>query len=95
VLVFRGGAYWGDCNQADADAVVHRSVELGINYFDAAEAYNAGRSEESLGIALQGVPRDAIVVGTKVSPRTATLGRCPSIARRLSAASVWTTSTST
>ena len=65
---FGGGAYWGDCNQADADAVVRRSVELGINYFDAAEAYNAGRSEESLGIALQGVPRDTIVVGTKVSP---------------------------
>jgi aryl-alcohol dehydrogenase-like predicted oxidoreductase len=31
------------------DAVVRRSVELGINYFDTAEAYNDGRSEESLG----------------------------------------------
>jgi len=45
---FGGGAYWGDCHQADADAVVRRAYELGINYFDAAEAYNAGRSEESL-----------------------------------------------
>ena len=65
---FGGGAYWGDCNQQDADAVVRRSVELGINYFDAAEAYNSGRSEESLGVALKGVPRDKVVIGTKVSP---------------------------
>jgi myo-inositol catabolism protein IolS len=65
---FGGGAYWGDCDQADADAVVRRAVELGITYFDAAEAYNAGRSEESLGKALMGIPREQVVVGTKVSP---------------------------
>ena len=65
---FGGGTYWGDCNQADADAVVRRAVELGINYFDAAEAYNAGRSEEALGKALRGIPRDRVVIGTKVSP---------------------------
>jgi len=65
---FGGGAYWGDCHQADADAVVRRAFELGINYFDAAEAYNAGRSEESLGKALQDIPRDRVVIGTKVSP---------------------------
>lgn len=65
---FGGGAYWGDCDQADADAVVRRAMELGITYFDAAEAYNAGRSEASLGKALAGVPRDQVIVGTKVSP---------------------------
>jgi len=65
---FGGGAYWGDCDQADADVVVRRAMELGITYFDAAEAYNAGRSEASLGKALAGVPRDQVIVGTKVSP---------------------------
>ena len=65
---FGGGAYWGECDQADADAVVRRAVELGINYFDAAEAYNAGRSEEALGKAFRGIPRDRVVIGTKVSP---------------------------
>ena len=65
---FGGGAYWGDCDQTDADAVVRRAVELGITYFDTAEAYNAGRSEESLGKALRGLPRDRVVIGTKVSP---------------------------
>lgn len=65
---FGGGAYWGDCDQADADGVVRRAIELGITYVDAAEAYNAGRSEESLGRALAGVPRERVIVGTKVSP---------------------------
>jgi aryl-alcohol dehydrogenase-like predicted oxidoreductase len=65
---FGGGAYWGDCDQADADAVVRRAVELGITYFDAAEAYNAGRSEESLGKTLAGIPREKVLIGTKVSP---------------------------
>jgi len=65
---FGGGAYWGPCDQRDADAVVRRAVDLGINYVDAAEAYNQGRSEEALGRALKGVPRDRLLVGTKVSP---------------------------
>lgn len=65
---FGGGAYWGGCDQADADAVVRRAIELGVTYFDAAEAYNEGRSEASLGKALAGVPRDRIIIGTKVSP---------------------------
>jgi myo-inositol catabolism protein IolS len=65
---FGGGAYWGDASQTDADAVVRRAVELGITYFDAAEAYNDGRSEESLGRALRGIPRDRVLIGTKVSP---------------------------
>jgi aryl-alcohol dehydrogenase-like predicted oxidoreductase len=41
---------------------------LGITYFDAAEAYNEGRSEASLGKALAGIRRDQIIIGTKVSP---------------------------
>ena len=55
---FGGGEYWGETNQKDVNAVVRRSVELGINYFDTAEAYNAGRSEESLGRSVKGLPRD-------------------------------------
>jgi len=65
---FGGGAYWGECSQQDANAVVRRSIELGINYFDTAEAYNDGRSEESLGQAVKGLPRDTLIIGTKVSP---------------------------
>ena len=36
-------------------ALVHRALELGVNYFDTAPLYGKGRSEEILGMALQGV----------------------------------------
>ena len=65
---FGGGDYWGPRSQDEVDRVVRRAVELGVNYFDTAEAYNDGRSEESLGTAIRGLPRDRIVIGTKVSP---------------------------
>jgi aryl-alcohol dehydrogenase-like predicted oxidoreductase len=65
---FGGGDYWGDTDQQDIKAVVHRAVELGINYFDTAEAYNDGRSEKSLGQAVKGLDRAKIIIGTKISP---------------------------
>jgi aryl-alcohol dehydrogenase-like predicted oxidoreductase len=65
---FGGGEYWGRQDQSDVDAVVRRAFELGVNYFDTAEVYNEGRSESSLGQALRGLPRDRVVIGTKVSP---------------------------
>ena len=65
---FGGGRYWGEQNQKDVNDVVHASVDMGINYFDTAEAYNDGRSESSLGEAIQGIPRDKIIIGTKISP---------------------------
>ncbi len=65
---FGGGEYWGEQNQNDVNEVVRASVDLGINYFDTAEVYNEGRSEISLGKAIKGIPRDKIVIGTKVSP---------------------------
>jgi myo-inositol catabolism protein IolS len=84
---FGGGAYWGECPQEDADTVVRRAVDLGITYFDTAEAYNDGRSETSLGQALRGVPRNQVLVGSKVSPShcyAATLPRhCEASLRRL------------
>ncbi len=65
---FGGGSYWGECSQQAVDAVVRRSLDLGINYFDPAEASHAGRSEEALGRALKGLPRERLIIGTKVSP---------------------------
>jgi aryl-alcohol dehydrogenase-like predicted oxidoreductase len=65
---FGGGEYWGNQDQKDVNNIVHASVDLGINYFDTAEAYNEGRSESSLGEAIKGIPRDRILIGTKISP---------------------------
>ena len=65
---FGGGEYWGQQAQKDVNEVVHAAVDLGINYFDTAEAYNEGRSEISLGEAMKGLSRDKFIIGTKVSP---------------------------
>lgn len=62
------GDYWGAQDQTDVNALVRRALELGINYFDTAEIYNNGRSETSLGLALQGLPRDQVIIGSKVTP---------------------------
>ncbi len=44
---------------------IHHALELGINFFDTADMYSLGVSEEVVGRALKGVPRDEIVVATK------------------------------
>jgi len=65
---FGGGEYWGSQDQKDVNEVVRASIDYGINYFDTAEAYNEGRSETSLGIAIAEIPRDKFLIGSKVSP---------------------------
>jgi aryl-alcohol dehydrogenase-like predicted oxidoreductase len=49
-------------------AIVRKALDLGINFFDTADVYSAGQSEEILGRALRscGVKRDDVVVATKV-----------------------------
>lgn len=49
-----------------AVATVHAALEHGITLFDTAPLYGAGRAEELLGLALDGVPRSEFVVSTKV-----------------------------
>jgi aryl-alcohol dehydrogenase-like predicted oxidoreductase len=70
---FGGGEadYWGPQDQKDAQEVVHKAVDLGVNYFDTAEAYNSGRSETGLGDAIRGISRDSVVIGTKLAPSNA------------------------
>lgn len=84
---FGGGEYWGDQNQKDVNDVVHASVDLGICYFDTAEVYNDGRSESSLGEAITGIPRDRLLIGTKVSPsncyRETLINHCEASLKRL------------
>jgi aryl-alcohol dehydrogenase-like predicted oxidoreductase len=49
-----------------AAAIVETAFEVGINFFDTANVYSEGRSEEVLGRALTGRPRDSYIVATKV-----------------------------
>lgn len=49
-----------------AHAVIRRSWELGLRLFDTAPLYGHGRSEARLGAVLSTLPRDELVIATKV-----------------------------
>jgi len=54
-------------NQANLEACVRRALEVGINHIETARGY--GTSEIQLGRILPALPRDHIIVQTKVAPR--------------------------
>ena len=54
-------------NQANVEAAIHRALELGINHIETARGY--GTSEMQLGRILPTLPREKIIVQTKVSPK--------------------------
>jgi aryl-alcohol dehydrogenase-like predicted oxidoreductase len=59
---------WGrDFDEREAERIVRRALELGINLFDTAEVYGNGRSEEVLGRALRQHRHEAIIA-SKVWP---------------------------
>ena len=54
--------------QANVEATLHRALELGINHIETARGY--GSSEMQLGQILPKLPRDRMIVQTKVAPET-------------------------
>lgn len=49
----------------EAKKVINRALDLGVNFFDTANVYSRGRSEEILGEALKEI-REDVVIATKV-----------------------------
>ena len=58
--------FWGDVPADQLIAAARRAFEVGVNFYDTADAYGDGLSEEILGQAVADLPRDQIVVATKV-----------------------------
>ena len=46
--------------------IIDRAYELGVNFFDTADAYHGGHAETILGCALEKYPRESYVIATKV-----------------------------
>ncbi|WP_101294879.1 aldo/keto reductase [Halegenticoccus soli] len=46
--------------------LIHRALDLGINFLDTANVYSRGESEEIVGEAIEGRNRDELVIATKV-----------------------------
>lgn len=58
--------YGGATEAEQATQCIHRAYDLGINFFDTANAYAGGESEKVVGAALSVFPRDSYVLSTKV-----------------------------
>ncbi len=64
-LCFGTMSFGGDADEATSAAMFRRCRDAGINFFDCADVYAGGRSEEVLGRAMAG-ERDELVITTKV-----------------------------
>lgn len=63
------GADWGDVDPAEATAVLEAAVESGVTFFDTADVYGDGRSEQTIGAFLRERPDLDITVATKMGRR--------------------------
>lgn len=55
---------WGDIDDAESIRAIHRALDLGATFFDTADVYGTGHSEQVLAQALKG-RRDQVVIATK------------------------------
>ncbi len=58
--------FWGEQPEDEVIAAMRTAFDAGINFFDTAEAYGDGYAETVLGKFLRQVPREQVVVTTKV-----------------------------
>lgn len=65
---FTGRAY-GPADDRESGRILHRAIELGVNFFDTAEAYGPFTNESFLGGELKRYPRHQLVIATKFGMR--------------------------
>jgi len=58
--------FWGEVPESQVAGAVKTAYDLGVNFFDTADAYGDGLAESVLGEALCDFPRDKVVIATKV-----------------------------
>ncbi|WP_117196032.1 aldo/keto reductase [Rhizobium terrae] len=70
-MTFGGQGIWsnmGNVQQEEAQGLIARALDHGVNFFDTADIYSGGVSEEVLGQSLKylGIQREEVVIATKV-----------------------------
>lgn len=63
------GADWGDVDDKEAQAVLAAAVESGVTFFDTADVYGDGRSEQTIAAFLRSRPELDVFVATKMGRR--------------------------
>ncbi|MFF6783023.1 aldo/keto reductase [Streptomyces sp. NPDC012510] len=63
------GADWGDVDDKEALAVLEAAAESGVTFFDTADVYGDGRSEETIATFLRSRPDLHVFVATKMGRR--------------------------
>ncbi|AEI51908.1 aldo/keto reductase [Runella slithyformis] len=64
-----GGWMWGGTERSDAVKAIKESYEAGVTSIDTAPIYGQGLSEEIVGEAIKGIPRDKVQILTKFGMR--------------------------
>src|SRR6476659_7076258 len=57
--------FYGQTNDEESIRVIHRALELGVNFLDTADMYGVGHNEQLVGRAIRD-RRDRVVLATKV-----------------------------
>lgn len=63
------GADWGNVDPGQAQAILAASVEAGVTFFDTADVYGDGKSEQAIGKFLKENPGLGVTVATKMGRR--------------------------
>ena len=58
---------WGSTDVAEARELIDTCMDAGVNFFDTADVYSQGLSEEVLGEAIKHLPREDVLLSTKAS----------------------------
>jgi aryl-alcohol dehydrogenase-like predicted oxidoreductase len=58
---------WGNTDVAEAKRLIDICMEAGVNFFDTADVYSQGASEEILGQAIKHLPRESVLISTKAT----------------------------
>jgi aryl-alcohol dehydrogenase-like predicted oxidoreductase len=58
---------WGETDAAEARQLIDICMEAGVNFFDTADVYSQGLSEEILGQAIKHLPRESLLLSTKAT----------------------------
>jgi aryl-alcohol dehydrogenase-like predicted oxidoreductase len=56
---------WGETDVKEATGLIDICLEAGVNFFDTADVYSQGLSEQILGEAIRHVPRESVLISTK------------------------------